>query len=311
MREPDPHRLAIRLTGASETVLAALASWRGHGMPEWAGGALPILDAALRLEAAAAPLALPLDPARLLAPPPDVLGDPDPVAAARWRRQAWGDDHGVAAEGDWSLTEPEPGRLEATLVLTSPERALRGIAATLHGVEGLIVETEMRRPDGRRIPTGAPHSPRPPAEESIGPWRRRRGRGVTEMRLWTMAPGRPRLAVVAGVVRVDPDTLRDALEPDPDRLGWRLAVRRLDGGTILFEDSYASEGAARMAGAAVAALCAGVLQPRVPPEFGGGQAGRRRSHADFLLAGGDPSDLAPGDRIAAEALLADEGLRPA
>lgn len=311
MRDPDPHRLAIRLAGDAETVIAALAAWRGHGAPEWAGGALPILDAALRLKAAASPLALPLDPARLLAPPADVLGDPDPVAAARWRRQAWGDDLGLAAEGDWTLEEPEPGRLEAALVLTSPERALRGIAAALRGAEGLVAETEMRRPDGRRIPTGAPQAPQPPAEEAAGPWRRRRGRGLTELRLWTTAPGRARLAVVAGVVRVDPDALREALEPDPDRLGWRLAVRRLDGGAVLFESSYASEGAARMAGAAAAALCAGVLEPRVPAEFGGGQAGRRRSHADFLLAGGDPTDLAPGDRIAAEALLADEGLRPA
>jgi len=306
MRHPDPHRLAIRLAGDAEQVLAALAAWRGHGVPEWSGGALPILDAAARLAAAAAPLALPLDPQRLVAPPPDVLGDPDPVAAARWRRQAWGDDMGMTAEGDWTLDEPEEGRLEARLVLVSPERALRGVAAALQGAEGLEAEAEMRRPDGRRIPTGIPQSPQPPAEEAVGPWRRRRGRGLTEARLWTIAPGRPRLAVVAGVLRIDPDAIREALEPDPDRLGWRLCVRRIDGGTILFEGSYASEGAARMAGTAAAALCAGVLEPRVPPEFGGGQAGRRRSHADFLLAGGDPLDLAPGDRIAAHALLSED-----
>jgi hypothetical protein len=136
---------------------------------------------------------------------------------------------------------------------------------------------------------------------------RRRGRGLTELRLWTAASGRPRLAVAAGVLRVDPDTLREAFEPNPDRLGWRLAVRRLDRGTLLFESSYASEGAARMAGAAVAALCAGVLEPRIPAEFGGGQAGRQRSHADFVLAGGDPTDLAPEDRISAQALIDAEG----
>lgn len=303
MRDPDPHRLAIRLAGGAEQVLAALAAWRGHGVPEWSGGALPILDAAARIAAAAAPLAIPLDPQRLLAPPPDVLGDPDPVAAARWRRQAWGDDMGVSAVGDWTLEEPKEGKLEARLELASPERALRGLAAALKGAEGLEVETEMRRPDGRRIPTGAPQAPVPPPEEAAGPWRRRRGCGLTEARLWTMAPGRARLAVVAGVLRIDPDALREALEPDPDRLGWRLCVRRIDGGTVLFEGSYASEAAARMAGTAVAALCAGVLEPRVPAEFGGGQAGRRRSHADFLLAGGDPLDLALGDRIAAQALL--------
>jgi hypothetical protein len=303
MRAPDPHRLEATLVGDAERVLDALASWRGNGAPEWAGGALPILDADARLAAAAAPLALPLDPTRLLAPPGDVLGDPDPVAAARWRRHAWGDDAGIVAEEDWTLEEPEPGRLRARIVLLSPERALRGIAAALQGAPGLVVETALRRPDGRRIPTGPAQAPEPPAEEPAGPWRRRRGRGLTELRLWTSAPGRPRLAVVAGVLRVDPDALRDALEPDPDRLGWRLAVRRLDRGTLLFEGSYASEGAARMAGTAVAALCAGVLEPRIPVEFGGGQAGRRRSHADFLLAGGDPADLAPGDRIAARALI--------
>lgn len=310
MRDPNPHRLAIHLAGDAETLLATLAAWRGHGVPEWAGGALPILDAALRLEAAASPLALPLDPTRLLAPPAHVLGDPNPVAAARWRRQTWGDDFGVAAEGDWTIEEPEPGRLEARLVLTSPERALRGIASAIQGTEGLVAKTEMRRPDRRRIPTGTPRAPCPPAEEAVGPWRRRRGLGMTELRLWTMAPGRPRLAVAAGIVRIDPETLREALELDPDRLGWRLAVRRLDGGAVLFEGTYASESAARMAGTAVAALCAGVLKPRVPPEFGGGQAGRRRSHADFLLAGGNPTDLAPDDRIAAEELLDNDGLLP-
>jgi len=303
MRHPDPYRLAIRLAGNAEQVLATLAAWRGNGVPEWSGGALPILDAADRLAAAAAPLALPLDPQRLVAPPPDVLGDPDPVSVARWRRQAWGDDMGITAEGDWTLDEIEEGRLEARLVLVSPERALRGIAAALQSTEGLEVETEMRRPGGRRIPTGIPRLPQPLAEEAIGLWWRRRGRGLTEARLWTMAPGRPRLAVVAGVLRIDPDTLRDALELDPDRLGWRLCVRRIEGGTVLFEGSYASEDVARTAGMAVAALCAGVLEPRVPPEFGGGQAGRRRSHADFLQAGGDPLDLAPSDRIAAYALL--------
>jgi hypothetical protein len=307
MRAPNPYRLEVTLTGDAERVLGALASWRGHGVSEWAGGALPILDADARLAAAAAPLALPLDPFRLRAPPGDVLGNPDPAAAARWRRKAWGDDVGIAAEDDWTLEEPEPGRLRARIALLSPERALRGIAAALQGVPGLAVETVLRRPDGRRIPTGPAQALDPPAEEAVGPWMRRRGRGLTELRLWTAAPGRPRLAVVAGVLRVDPDTLREAFELHPDRLGWRLAVRRLDRGTLLFESSYASEGAARAAGAAVAALCAGVLEPRIPSEFGGGQAGRRRSHADFVLAGGDPTDLAPGDRISAQALVAAEG----
>lgn len=275
----------------SEMIIRCL----GHGWMPWEEGALSQIEKENLINVLKNPYRFPIDLERIGTPDNILLDSSD---ALQWIENVFGDHEGLITTW-WEKFD------ENTLTLNGHTRWREPFLLFKRLPDVVKYDWKVFGRSGKV--RSDPHdkilfvNPGYDQDKKTGPWRARQIGPLTDYRL--MIGDSFDNFYMAGIIRVVPQILSETLSLDPEVLGWRLNIIRIKDGENIFSAPVDSLVRAKDYGERIVQYMSNNPESAVPRILRPGTIGMTRSHADWLLAKGNPEILPPAERMAAIALL--------